>query len=433
MASLHFKNINKNKLRIIFAAFFLLLATPTLVLINQGYKQLKWEAFHQSRLLAEELASRIDKTFLEFINQEETRSFSDYAFLNVTGNPNANFLQRSPLSSYPPENGIPGFIGYFQIDTSGLFTTPLLPSNNTDTITYGVLGSERTQRLALQKQILNILTENQLVQTNKQNLKQKKEASTSYAERTRVEPPPQESLPEAIAENSSLMDSLSSAPEMEEEALSMDENSVPAQAAFEKLNQRTDQFEQRQKSDSDVQGLSNFGRLEDLKLDSSYGGKVYESKSKEKPAALVKRSARKTREALPEAQAAAPAALKAETDDQTPAKDLVKVRIFESEIDPFEFSLLDSGHFVIYRKVWRDGQRYIQGMLFEQTAFLEALIAEEFHSTALANMSDLIVAYQGQCLLRISRHATTQLYFQRRRHAWNAALSDSNLRPIHST
>ena len=37
------------------------------------------------------------------------------------------------------------------------------------------------------------------------------------------------------------------------------------------------------------------------------------------------------------------------------------VRTFESELDPFEFGLLDTGHLVLFRNVWRDGQRYDPG------------------------------------------------------------------------
>ena len=48
----------------------------------------------------------------------------------------------------------------------------------------------------------------------------------------------------------------------------------------------------------------------------------------------------------------------------------LRISTFESEIDPLEFSLLDSGHFVLFRKVWRDGKRYIQGLLINQEAFV---------------------------------------------------------------
>jgi hypothetical protein len=43
----------------------------------------------------------------------------------------------------------------------------------------------------------------------------------------------------------------------------------------------------------------------------------------------------------------------------------LRINTFESEIDPLEFSLLDSGHFVLFRNVWREGERYIQGLLVD--------------------------------------------------------------------
>jgi signal transduction histidine kinase len=76
----------------------------------------------------------------------------------------------------------------------------------------------------------------------------------------------------------------------------------------------------------------------------------------------------------------------------------LRVRTFESEIDPFEFSLLGSGHFVLFRKVWRDGQRYIQGALIEQQAFLQGMIEAVFREAAIAQVSNLIVAYQGNVM-----------------------------------
>jgi signal transduction histidine kinase len=51
---------------------------------------------------------------------------------------------------------------------------------------------------------------------------------------------------------------------------------------------------------------------------------------------------------------------------------------------------------VLFRKVWRDGERYIQGLLLEQQVFLDAVIRDAFRDTALAGMSDLIVAYRGE-------------------------------------
>ena len=76
----------------------------------------------------------------------------------------------------------------------------------------------------------------------------------------------------------------------------------------------------------------------------------------------------------------------------------VRIRTFESEIDPFEISLLEDGHFVLFRKVWRDGQRYIQGALIKARPFLDGVIDAAFRQTVLARTSDLIAAYRGDIL-----------------------------------
>ncbi|MEE9319457.1 MAG: HAMP domain-containing sensor histidine kinase, partial [Granulosicoccus sp.] len=86
-----------------------------------------------------------------------------------------------------------------------------------------------------------------------------------------------------------------------------------------------------------------------------------------------------------------------------------RITTFESEIDPLEFSLLDSGHFVAYRTVWRDGQRLIQGMLIDQQRFVEALVRQPFQATGLFAMSELSVVYQSE-LLATYRRSDSALY-----------------------
>ena len=155
--------LDRKRLRLWLAAFFAL-AVPTGFLVYQAYSQLKWEAFHQHRVLAEELATRVDDRIIQLVDAEEARSFSDYAFLNVAGDPAASFLQRSPLSTYPPASSIPGLVGYFQVDSRGPLTTPLVPPAGTATSDYGISAGELEQRLALQQKIEHILSRNRLVQ-----------------------------------------------------------------------------------------------------------------------------------------------------------------------------------------------------------------------------------------------------------------------------
>ncbi|MCB1740454.1 MAG: hypothetical protein KDK91_08800 [Gammaproteobacteria bacterium] len=79
-------------------------------------------------------------------------------------------------------------------------------------------------------------------------------------------------------------------------------------------------------------------------------------------------------------------------------QDAQRIRTFENEIDPLELSLLGSGHFVLFRKVWKDGRRFVQGALIERKAFLDALFARAFETSALARMSKLAIAYEGDLL-----------------------------------
>ncbi len=96
---------------------------------------------------------------------------------------------------------------------------------------------------------------------------------------------------------------------------------------------------------------------------------------------------------LPEA-----ASISTQLKDNDSQFDELSVNIFESEIDAYEFSRLDSGHFVLYRKVWRDGQRYIQGILIEAVPFITGVISSSFNETLVSNASNLAIAYNGDVL-----------------------------------
>ena len=383
--------LDRKRLRRWLSVFFLALAIPTGVLVYQAYSQLKWEAFHQYRVLAEELAARIDARIVQLINTEEARSFADYAFLNVAGDPAANFLQRSPLSAWPHASPIPGLVGYFQVDTDGEFTTPLLPPTGTVASSYGITAVELEQRLALQQKIEQILGRNRLVQDSEDV------TVTGVASTARRDKQAGLAAPLAARDKDAL------------EPRALDDRAVPArvkvaeehvqgQAAFDRLNKAATPHEQEKKQ----QAAKTLGRVEDLKLDYRYQSESADEVQRQvmNKAPVDAKRARKERSALPEPADESGAtyfegAVEADAPTQSRLKSEIRIRTFESEIDPFEFSLLDSGHFVLFRKVWRDGQRYIQGALIEQQPFVQGLIETMFLDTALSNMSDLLVAYRG--------------------------------------
>jgi len=112
------------------------------LLIHQAFGHLKWAAFRQHQLLAEELAARIDNRFQAIVRAEETRAVTDYGFLVATGEPQDAFLQRSPISEFPVPAAIPGLVGHFQVDAGGTLTTPLAPPSGGKPEDQGVTPEE---------------------------------------------------------------------------------------------------------------------------------------------------------------------------------------------------------------------------------------------------------------------------------------------------
>jgi hypothetical protein len=143
-----FRAFDARRLRLLIALLFVTLAVPTAVVIWQAWGQLKWEAYYQHRGMAEELTARIDAELGERIRVAEARSFGDFSFLVVSGDPAANFLQRSPLAEYPVPQDLPGVIGYFQVDADGSFRTPLLPPAGAAMDKMGIPPEELEQRRA---------------------------------------------------------------------------------------------------------------------------------------------------------------------------------------------------------------------------------------------------------------------------------------------
>ncbi len=353
------------------SVFFLALAIPTAALVWQAYSQLKWEAFHQYRNTAEELTRRINTQLVASIENLEARSFADYSFLVVT---TANFLQPSVLSTYPVPQNIPGLLGYFQVSTEGEFSTPLLPSNNSPPDYSRISSAEYQQRRALAEQLRSVLSNNQLV------------AHRAAAPAAAIRPEPEITV------------GLRQAPR--------------SQSAFDKLNES--QSSSYQGTEKTIDGDSTpaddeqarqqdygMGRVTDLKLDTAYQKKsadleMAEQKTKNNPAPsdYPARLSRKEQISLP----APVSEVARESVDRPEASEGSRIRTFESEVDPLQFSLLDSGHFVLFRTVWREGERFMQGMLLNQKDFIDGAIEQPFQATTLSTMSAIIVAYQDEVL-----------------------------------
>ena len=394
------KGFDKGRLRNLLLLIFLALAVPTAILIWQAYSQLKWEAFHQYRGAAEELTGRIDTRLNDMIAAADANSFADYAFLIVSGDPSAKFVQRSPLSAYPVTGDLPGVLGYFQVDTNGVFSTPLLPPEGTQAAILGIGEVEYSNRLQLAQKIQTVLADNRLVQS-RQEFADRRLAAATAQPKAALEEEKEADEVEAGAAGGFMDTTL------------IDANEDYSQEIFHQLNQpRQDTLSRANRTgalasyDAEAsqteQRLYSIGKVSDLKLDADLQKKSEEVErdgSKDKLIAdsfgyAPSRGKRREQIALPEA---AQLALSEPIANVTGPSEL-RISTFESEVDPFEFSLLDSGHFVLFRKVWRDGERYIQGLLVDQETFTEDIIGAHFMETALSDMSNLIIAYQDDVI-----------------------------------
>ncbi|MCW8917943.1 MAG: HAMP domain-containing histidine kinase [Gammaproteobacteria bacterium] len=397
---------NIKRLRLGLLLFFIALAVPTALLVGQAYRQLKWEAFHQHRVMAEELAARSDRKLQQLFNAEESRSFTDYSFLNVAGGTEASFIQRSPLSAFPVKGEIPGLLGYFQIDTEGDFTTPLLPQHEDASALYGIPADEREHRLQLQARLQDILSKNRLVSAKREGTERVRSRKIAPDEslRQKAMPAPSsqgvEAEDEVIAELATRPFYQDNEPDKDATAMTAPPpvEEVTSQVAFDRLSE-SPSTQQEEKKESSQNPL---GRIEDLKLDSRYQSAPAPEKSTPTMPASKRRTMRKESNVLPVDEPASVAVLRDSDTTRTP----VRITTFQSEIDPFEMRLLDSGHFVLFRKVWRNGQRYIQGALIEREAFLRGLFEPLFRETALSQMSDLAIAYRGDIFTAFASRAS---------------------------
>ena len=335
------KKLDKKRLRLWLFLFFLALLLPTLLLVQQSYSRLKWETFHQYQRMAAELSERIDQRLMQLISTENQRDFDDFSFLKNSARSNANVAQRSVLAEFPVPAQPPGLLGHFQVDASGQLLTPIVPFGNADNV--GIPEIELSERIALQEKIQDILLANRLIQQSNISIK----PEVAFDE-------------EFLGESADVTVGATLG------------RSEPI--AFEKLKNAIEQTVQK----------NAYSRVEDLQLKQNYLQKEVDQKRQVATRKLTTASSSK-------AMAARKAVKK--------TVGRPRIRTFESEIDPFEFSLLDSMYFVLFRQVWRNGQRYTQGLLIEQAAFLKEVINAPFAQTSLSGMSDLLVAYQGNVIM----------------------------------
>jgi signal transduction histidine kinase len=380
------KRLDERALKIVLAVFFLALAVPAGILITQAYDQLKWQAFRSTQVAAEELAARIDADLRVTMGVEDGRSFGAYSFLVAEGDAAANFVQRSPLSVFPINSALPGVLGWFQVDAAGSLTTPLLPAPGVPAADYGITPAEEVQRAERVAQLRELLARNQLVRA----VRDERPPARVESERARGERD-QGADPAAVAVVPRELGNV--AP-----AASVSATSPPAspeQEGFDRLAEEAPGGQDGAQSLDDEPGKAIRELAASLLRASDEANIAAQERQKRVEQALVAEPVATETRRFDEANESVP-------------KVEVAVRTFASEIDPFELGALDTGHLVLFRNVWREGQRYVQGALIDRAVFVETAIEMPYRASSVASFGHLNVAFQGRILKEIE--AATDSY-----------------------
>ena len=343
------------RLRLVLGISLLLLVIPTVVLSLKARQQIKWEALYQQRQLAEELSQRIDSNLQRWLIKEQQRPAAEYNYLLDQNQLGAtNYLQRSPLSQWPSTEAPPGLLGYFQVNSDGQLSSPLLPDSEKEGLSSGLSVDEIRQRQEIKQGIEAVLSENQL-----------------------VSPKPEDAFV------------------MEDDAYGAE-----AQASFDKLSQNREESRQ----------LKNLGKISELDLERSFAdaepmqqAKRAIKEEQKSAAGAYPAKAKPQLSILPSASApasVAPETVAPELMEAIPAP--VPIKLFNHNTSAFNLSLLDSGHLILFRNAWVNNQRLVQGMLIEQNQFIQSSIQQAFDQSSLSDNTNLVIAYQGTVLKILS-------------------------------
>jgi two-component system, OmpR family, phosphate regulon sensor histidine kinase PhoR len=127
------------------------------------------------------------------------------------------------------------------------------------------------------------------------------------------------------------------------------------------------------------------------------------------------------------AESRAKPAAKAAAAPSKNAASATRVDLFGNAVEPLALGLLDSGHFVLFRSVHKNGERLVQGLLIEQGPFLAALMEEPFRAAPLASTTELIVAFRDEVLAAF-RERASRAYVSSARELTGALLYRTRMR-----
>jgi len=422
------------QLRAVLILFFLALAVPLLLLFQRIYWQLENEMLFQLRSTSDELVSRINTRLQEILLPEETRPFDEYNFYKVDQIPlqASKGLIYSPLSEYPPKNTIPGLIGYFQVNPDGSLQSPIVPKLEEGEVVPTLAPDELARRIRATDQLYSLLSEEGPANGSVSDVKQPAMVSDKAPSKGIAAPKPtelnsreiakvvldnrvssQQVMPERLLESkNSFLDNAQKVTDLnlDSKYLPLKRKKSKEDASFAGGAAPQPETNVRERRREKVDLAVSAASLEDApqksddttdELQSSHLGSI-EEKNIPLPGSLAGSEGRIEAKAS-ESDVRGQRKFEAPENAREAKKMRTAVRVLtlEGEVDPFQFKVLDPEHFLFVRKVWRNGQRYLQGFVTDGDALVRDLIATPFQGSSVSQNSTLIVGYQGVYFKRL--------------------------------
>ena len=362
------------RLRLYFALFFILLAVPMVILLRHTYSNLEQESFFLYRRTAEGLMATVHQRLQENLLVEEQRPYTHYRYIHVADRPvpQQEGLNLSPLASFPVQSEIPGILGYFQIDPDGTFHSPLLPDEVPDS---GMVVPQREEREQMRDQLVTLL--------------EGRTFSPSTGLRAQLDDLILEEAPASVEETlSNYRDNLESNVDVTLESEYARQASRESGLAVQsEVEEKKESVQRRVQKTSPMQA-----EVFDSKLKDAYSEELDEAKENASPPGADNLSSRATGEPVPRPLRRRDEQLESRDADVQPEPEVV------AEVDPFQSELINRNWLVLYRSVWAQERRYIQGFAASLTEFLQAHLDPALLNSALPETASYLVFYEGEIL-----------------------------------
>ncbi len=381
------------RLRLLLLGFVVALALPAGVLVNHAYDQLQWQAFFAARQQAQGLSEQVDQSMaqlasrmvrqpMDLANEQRAQSGWDGQIP-----PAFRFLPSLPAG----EGFSQGLLGLFEVDQAGR----LWSSRATSPVRYAPASSaagpgepnDEPNRQADSQLIRRVLLNNELI--------------TPVAGRATLAAP----VPTISADYNGASLQSTELAGVDSTAFRPEAGAKPKSAPVQ-TESRFDRLADDELQQSLVRRRANYGQVADLKLDQSLEKQAASRLKKARPEAplmeaeLSEPSSAMVDEAIePRAEPMA---------ELGSAEDFDAITTFRGGTEAFQFSLLDSGHFVLFRNLWGPQGRVVQGALFDSEMLL-AELRRQIRSASVQGVQ-VLLAYGGTVLDVVGATSTPRDY-----------------------